>query len=157
MKYNTCEGCTVQCTVDAKYTHIIVDAAVPEVAVAAAAAVAAAPTSHQQQVAHPPPPPPPQPQNFNQAMTTLRNMETKVAVLEAEIQAMGQRMNELQLRVEERMDAQQLRFDERMDARDDDQFVYVTSEPTTLQWQKIRSPNSEDGERLPHDLGRMMQ
>ena len=23
MKYNTCEGCTVQCTVDAKYTHTL--------------------------------------------------------------------------------------------------------------------------------------
>ena len=115
------------------HTHIIVDAAVPEVAVAAAAAaaVAAAPTPHQQQVAHPPPPPPPQPQIFNQAITTLRNMETKVAVLEAEIQAMGQRMDELQLRVEERMDAHQLRMDEWMDARDDDQFVNVTSEQTT--------------------------
>ena len=147
MKYNTCEGCTV--------TQQI--AAVSEVASAAAAAVAAAPTPHQVQVAHPPPPPPPQPQNLNQAIITLRNMETKVAVLEAEIQVMGQRMDELQLKVEERMDAQQLRMDERMDARDDDQFVNVTSEQTTLQWQKIRSPNSEDGERLPHDLGRMMQ
>ena len=51
--------------------------------------------------------------------------------------------------MEERMDAQ--------DAPDDDQSVNVTSEPTTLQWQKIRSPNSEDGERLSHELGRMMQ
>ena len=58
-------------------------------------------------------------------------------------------MEEMQLTMAEKMDAQ--------DAPEDDQFVKVTSEPTALQWQKIRSSNSEDDERLPHDMGRMMR
>ena len=45
------------------------------------------------QFAPPPPPPPPQLQNFNQAILSLRTVETKVAVLEAQ-------MGEMQLAIE---------------------------------------------------------
>ena len=46
------------------------------------------------QSAPPPPPPPPQLQNFNQAILSLRTVETKVAGLEAQ-------MGEMQLAIEE--------------------------------------------------------
>ena len=85
------------------------------------------------------------------------------------IQAMTQKMDELQLTMNERMDAQQLRMDERVEAQNlrspnsedgaaDDLFVDVTSDQTTLQWYR-NGPLSppEDNQRQPHDLGRMMQ
>ena len=113
MKYGNqiCEGCTVTLQI----------AGAPAVAVAAdapgVAAPAAAPTPQPMQFAPPPPPPPPQPQNFNQAMLNLRTVETKVAVLEAQVgemqvatEAMSQKfeetMVEMQLAMEAKMDAQ---------------------------------------------------
>ena len=90
MKYGNqiCEGCTV--------TLQIPNA--PAVAVAAVAPVAAAPAAAPMpqpvHFAPQPPPPPPQPQNFNQAMITLRTMATKVAVLEAQMEVMSQKMEE---------------------------------------------------------------
>ena len=111
MKYGNqiCEGCTV--------TLQIPNA--PAVAVAAvhpvAAAPAAAPMPQPVHFAPQPPPPPPQPQNFNQAMITLRTMETKVAVLEAQMQAMSEKMEEtmaqMQLKMEHQMDAQTMEMD----------------------------------------------
>ena len=50
-------------------------------------------------------------------------METKEAVLEAQIEVMGHNMEEMQLTIEERMDAQEKRMNERMDARADDVAV----------------------------------
>ena len=47
-----------------------------------------------------------------------------VAVLQAQIEVMGQKMQELQLTMAEKMDAQ--------DAPDDDQFVKVTKEKLKL-------------------------
>ena len=86
------------------------------------------------QFAPQPPPPPPQPQNFNQAMITLRTMQTKVAVLEAQMQAMSEKMEEtmaqMQLKMEHQMDAQTMEMDaqarrmnEKIEARDDEVAV----------------------------------
>ena len=93
MKYNKCEGCTVT-----QHIAVVPEAAAAAAAAtaAAAAAAAAAPAPHQLQVTHPPPPPPPQPQNLNQAFAILRNMEAKVAVLEAEAQDLRRRVPTLE-------------------------------------------------------------
>ena len=74
------------------------------------------------------------------------------------IQAMGQRMDELQLRMDERMDAQHLRSPNSAEGAADDLFVDVTREQATLQWYR-NGPQGppEDNQRQPHDLGRMMR
>ena len=108
-----CEGCTV--TLQIPNAPAVAVAAVAPVA----AAPAAAPTPQPVQFAPPPPPPPPQPQNINQALITLRTMETKVAVLEAQMEVMSQKMEETMAE----MDVQANTMNERMQARDDDVAV----------------------------------
>ena len=96
-------------------------------------------------------------------------LEDKLNLMQVEhdtmIQAVGQRMDELQLRMEEMMDAQQLRMDAQNlrspnseDGAADVFVVVVTSDQATLQWYR-NGPQSppEDNQRQPHDLGRMMQ
>jgi hypothetical protein len=124
--HQICDGCIVTLEI-AGAPAIAVAAGAPVVAVAAdapgVAAPAAAPTPQ-------PPPPPLQPPNFNQAVQHLRTMETKVAVLEAQIgemqvasEVMSQKFEEtmvnMQLGMEAKMDAQEQRMSVRMDMRDD--------------------------------------
>ena len=139
------------------------------------AAPAAAPTPQQ-------PPPPPQPP-INHAMQQLRIMETKVAVLEAQVGEMSEkfevRMIKMQLALEAKMDEQEQRMSVRMDMRDDkvaelevqvammsktidaqddcEAAYVVPQKEKTLHWHKLTSSDPHDEERLPHDCARMMQ
>jgi len=123
--HQICDDCVVTLEI-AGAPAIAVAAGAPVVAVAAdapgVAAPAAAPTPQQ-------PPPPPQPP-INHAMQQLRIMETKVAVLEAQVgemqvasEVMSEkfevRMIKMQLALEAKMDEQEQRMSVRMDMRDD--------------------------------------
>ena len=110
-------------------------------------------------------------------------METKVAVLEAQVGEMSEklevRMIKMQLALEAKMDEQEQRMSVRMDMRDDkvaelevqvammsktidaqddceDAYV-VPQKETGLQWHNVKSSDPHDEERLPHDCARMMQ
>jgi len=105
-QHQICEGCVVTLEIEG----VAVAADEPGVA-----APAAAPTPQQ-------PPPPPQPP-INHAMQQLRIMETKVAVLEAQVGEMSEKfqvsMIKMQLALEVKMEEQEQRMSVRMDMRDD--------------------------------------
>ena len=139
------------------------------------AAPAAAPTPQQ-------PPPPPQPP-INHAMQQLRIMETKVAVLEAQVGEMSEKfevsMIKMQLALEVKMEEQEQRMSVRMDMRDDkvaeleveiatmsktidaqdgcDAAYIVPQKEKTLHWHTLTSSDPHDEEHLSHDCVRMMQ
>ena len=128
------------------------------------AAPAAAPTPQQ-------PPPPPQPP-INHAMQQLRIMETKVAVLEAQVGEMQvasevmsekfeERMIKMQLALEAKMDEQEQRMTVRMDMRDDTVAVLeaqvemmsktIEELQLALEEKGDRQENCEDAYEMPHE------
>ena len=173
--HQICDGCI--CTLEiAGAPAIAVAAGAPVVALSAdapgVAAPAAAPTPQPVQFTPQPPPPPLQPPNFNQAMQHFRTMETKVAVLEAQIgdmqvasevtsQKFEETMVNLQLAMESKMHEQDQRMVERLNMRDDTvqlleaQIQWMSNTIEELQLQlaiKAREVHEdcEDTLSLPH-------
>ena len=165
--HQICDDCVVTLEI-AGAPAIAVAAGAPVGAIAAdapgVAAPAAAPTPHQ--------PPPPRQPPINHAMQQLRIMETKVAVLEAQVgeiqlvsavmsQKFEETMVKLQLDMEAKMEAQEQRMSVRMDTCDDTVAVLeaqvemmsktIEELQLALEEKRDRQENCEDAYEMPHE------